>query len=259
MTSPIKYPVLIPSKGRAETHKTAKLLLDYGIECKVVVEPQEREAYERSIGAEHVVSLAEPGPGYATPARNFCKAYARTVLGARRHWQMDDNIRAFRIWTSGKGVKCTPREALLYGEALVDSFTNVGIAGLRHGTFNSAIEADYQVNKQVYCCVLVDNETKAQWRGRTAHDTDYSLQILAAGLCTINISLYTVDKASTMSMKGGHTDFAYKGDNRLKSARALQARWPFLFKIKRTGDLCRHTVDGNIWSKFTTKLIPVKP
>lgn len=258
MSSPIKYPVLIPSKGRAETLKTAGLLLSDDIPCIVVVEPQEREAYAKALGADRVVAMPEPGRGTATPARNFCKEYARDVLKSVRHWQMDDNIRAFRIWTTGKGVKCTPREALLYTEHLVDSFTNVGIAGLRHGQFNSSISEDYLVNKQVCYCVLVDNRTPARWRGSTAHDTDYSLQILASGLCTINVSLYTVDKVATMSMKGGHTDVAYSGDNRVHAARALQRRWPFMFKVDRRGELCRHVHAGNIWSKFTTKLIPVQ-
>ena len=79
----------------------------------------------------------------------------------------------------------------------------------------------YYLNTRIYSCILIKNELPFRWRGRYNEDTDLSLRVMNAGLCTILFNAFLCGKASTMTMKGGNTDELYKDDGRLKMAESL--------------------------------------
>src|SRR5688572_21642274 len=107
-----KHPLYIPSKGRAASMMTSRVLTAMGVQHLVVVEPQEMDAYcaavermglaarvlELDLGYKATYELCDDlgharstGPG---PARNF--AWQHSVdSGARWHWVLDDNIGRF--------------------------------------------------------------------------------------------------------------------------------------------------------------------
>jgi hypothetical protein len=80
------------------------------------------------------------------------------------------------------------------------------------------------------------------------------LQVLSGGLCTVLINVFLIDKMATMTMKGGNADELYKGDGRLKMARALERMWPRVVKTDRRFKRPQHIV-AHQWKKFDTQLI----
>lgn len=252
----MKYPIYILSKGRADSCLTAELLLNEDLEFKIFVESEEASAYARRYGSDRLVVMPfnnlKQG---ATPARNFIKDYSRE-RGEARHWQIDDNIKGVYRYSHGKGVKCRVGYALLHIEYFVDRYSNVAIAGITNKGFAFSKTKPYQTNIQVYCWVLVDNNTPFRWRGIGAEDTDYSLQVVNAGLCTVLFNCFAIDKAASGSMKGGNQDVVYTEDGRLRRAKQLQEFWPNL-DIKITERWGRTFQDLNrVWKNFTTPLAP---
>lgn len=248
-----KYPIYVPSRGRHDCCLTAKFLLRDGVPFHLVVEPQETDAYQKEFGKDRVLTLPFSNVGSVMYARNWIREHARTTDHAR-HWQLDDNIK--RILERIGCWEKTQREAgqvLSEVEKFVDGYENIAIAGLRHTAFKGPPQP-YSINKQVYSCVLVDHRLPFSWRCRRAEDTDYSLQVLSAGYCTVLFNKYCIEKAISMTMKGGNTETTYVGDGRAMLVRELQRRWPGL-DIKMVRKYGQTRVNsGSIWRKFDTKL-----
>ena len=251
-----RYPIYIPSKGRAEQCRTALLLADNDIPFRLVVEPQERDSYTKQFGSARVLVLPWDNPGSVIPARNWIKDHA-TAEGHERHWQWDDNItKCVRLYRSTRR-KCPPRPAIEVVEDLTDRYTNIAISGMNYMTFivpqrdSSKPHVPFSLNCHVYSCSLMLNETDYRWRGRYNEDTDYCLQALAGGWCTVLVHAVAVDKAPTMTMGGGNTATLYQDDGRLKMARELQRRWPGIVTVSRKWGRPQHVIN---WTKFRTKL-----
>lgn len=251
-----RYPVYVPSKDRAEKCLTARFLRRDGVPFKLVVEPQEVDAYAREFGEDCILTLPWNDPGSVIPARNWIKAHA-TAEGYKRHWQLDDNYRhIMRVW-AGRRLRCRAGVALAITEDLTDRYENIAVAGLNYVMFVASYATPgseippFRLNCHVYSCTLTSNETDHQWRGPYNEDTDYCLQVLADGWCTLQMNAFVIDKITTMTMKGGNTDALYHGDGRLKMARCLERRWPGVVETKRRFGRPQHVVD---WSQFTTPL-----
>ena len=74
-----------------------------------------------------------------------------------------------------------------------------------------------------------------------------------------------IEKLPTMVRKGGNTQELYKGDGRLKMARALERLWPGVVTVERRFKRPQHVVKG-AWRFFDTPLklkpgsiIPAEP
>lgn len=252
-----RYPVYIPSKGRFEKNLTARFLAQDGVPFHVVVEPQEHDAYAARLGEEHILTLPWDNPGSVIPARNWIKDHA-TGAGFERHWQIDDNCECIkRVW-AGKRIRCRAGVALAAVEDLADRYENVAVAGLDYGMFVAG-EAlmpgqgvrGFRLNCHVYSCTLTLNTTPHRWRGRYNEDTDYCLQVLADGWCTVLVRAFVIKKLRTMTQKGGNTATLYQGDGRLEMARELERRWPGVVQTKRRFGRPQHVVN---WKKFDTPL-----
>jgi hypothetical protein len=221
-----------------------------------VVEPQEQAAYAARYGTERVLVLpfCDLGQG-SIPARNWIKAHA-TATGLARHWQLDDNIRDItRRCAEGRRLYCESGVALRVVEDFADRYENVAIAGLNYEMFMKGGQRcpPFYLNCRVYSCALILNSLPQQWRGRYNEDTDLCLQVLAAGWCTLLFNAFLAIKIRTMTMKGGNTDTLYRGDGRLKMARALERMWPGVVETRRRFQRPQHIVK-DAWKRFDTPL-----
>lgn len=248
------YPVYVPSKGRFESGLTAKCLIDDGVPFNLVVEPNERDEYAKRFPEANLLVLPwnDLGVTGLIAARNWIKDHA-TKTGAKRHWQLDDNIRRFMRWHRGKRLRCGAGVALRACEDFVDRYTNVAIAGLNYDTFARGKMPPFNRNVHVYSCTLVLNEIPNAWRLPYNDDTDMCLQVLADGWCTILMNAFLADKRQTMHYAGGNTPI-YQNDGRLRMARQLERMWPGVVVTKRKFKRPQHHITAN-WRKFDNELI----
>lgn len=255
----MKYPLYVISKGRWESGLTAKFLIRDGVDFSLVVEPQEHGEYAARFGADRVLTLPFSNLGLGSiPARNWCWEHAK-ASGAARHWILDDNIRGVYRLYKGKRIPCESGPAFTAVEDFVDRYTNIGVAGLNYTMFGMPVAArrgipPFYRNVRVYSCLLIDNHITQRWRGRYNEDTDLCLQVLGAGLCTVLVNVFMVNKAATMTMRGGNTDELYAGDGRLTMSRSLERAWPGVVETHRKYGRSHHRVVGN-WRKFDTPLV----
>jgi TET-associated glycosyltransferase-like protein len=251
-----RYPIYVPSKGRADVCLTANLLASDGVPFWVVVEAAERSFYASRFGDDRVLVLPFSDKGSVIPARNWIKQHA-TELGAERHWQLDDNIRFARRWYGGKRLRCSIGVALGVCEDFTDRYENVAISGLNYTMFahqtGKQPKDPFWLNVHVYSCTLILNSIPYEWRGRYNEDTDICLQALAGGWCTVLFNAFMIDKMRTMTMGGGNTSALYQGDGRLRMARALERLWPGVVTTERRWQRPQHVVKDQ-WRKFDTPL-----
>jgi len=247
-----RYPIYIPSKGRAAKFLTAKVLMRDDVPFVAVVEPQEAAGYAAVVGTERLLVLPFRDRGSVIPARNFIKDHA-TAEGHARHWQLDDNLTCFYRTYRGKRIPCRAHLALRITEDFVDRYENIAIAGLNYDFFLGGRSQPFTLNCHVYSCTLVLNSLPHRWRGRYNEDTDICLQVLSDGWCTVLMHAFAVHKKWTMSMSGGNTDALYQGDGRLKMARSLERMWPGVVETQRRFQRPQHMIIAG-WRKFDTPL-----
>lgn len=249
-----RYPIYVPSKGRAKKCLTAQFLIRDGVPFRLVVERQERDAYVERFGAERVLVLPWETPaGTVVAARNWIKGHA-TEEGHARHWQLDDNISGIWRLFRGRRLYCASGAALAATEDFVDRYENIAIGGLNYVMFGVGATKPFVTNCHVYSCCLILNSLPYGWRGRYNEDTDLCLRVLADGWCTVLFNAFLVQKLGTMTMKGGNTDVLnYHNDGRLKMARALERLWPGVVTTKRRFRRPQHVVKDS-WQRFDTPL-----
>lgn len=247
-----RYPIYVPSKGRADRCLTARFLIKDGVPFHLVVEPQEEDVYAAFFGKERLLVLPFRDRGLIF-ARNWIKEHA-TDAGHLRHWQLDDNIRMVRRRFRGKRVPCRFGVALAVVEDFVDRYENVAVAGLNYRAFvvSGTRKPPFHLNQRVYSCSLILNSLPHKWRSKYNDDTDFCLQVLADGWCTILFNAFFIDKVKTMTVKGGNTPI-YQGDGRLKMARSLERLWPGVVTTHRRFGRPQHHVKDH-WRRFDTPL-----
>lgn len=246
-----RYPVYVISKGRSETPMTARFLRRDGVPFRLVVEPQEEQAYAEFAEELLILPFRDLGLG-SIPARNFVWEHALNE-GHERHWILDDNIRKMSRLHRQKRIPCDSGVGFAVVEDFTDRYTNVAISGMAYRFFAAPGIPPFRHNCHVYSCMLIRNDLPFRWRGRYNEDTDLCLQVLAGGFCTLLFNAFLIDKQATMTTPGGNTDELYEGDGRLRMARALERVWPHVVRIDRRYKRPQHVVD---WTKFDTPLIP---
>lgn len=249
-----KYPVYIPSKGRADCCHTARCFVRDGMPFRLVVEGPEQHVYSEQFGADRILVLPFANLGSVIPTRNWIKRHS-FLEGHERHWQFDDNIYMIRRWYKGKRIPCRAGIALRVVEDFTDRYENVAIAGFNYNMFGLGKLPPFHLNTRVYSCSLILNSLPHRWRGQYNEDTDLCLQVLADGWCTLLINVFLAHKIATMVLKGGNTKDLYQHqDGRLKMARSLERLWPGVVKTGRRFKRPQHIV-FDAWKRFDTKLI----
>src|SRR5262245_29616444 len=149
-----KYPVYVPSKGRADRPLTQKCLLKDGVPFYCVVEAAEAAAYAAVCGPEQILVLPFSNRGL-TAARNWIKDHA-VAAGHHRHWQLDDNLYSARRLYQGKKAYCPMGVALRVTEDFADRYTNIAIAGISYEMWpNQKQLPPFYLNVHVYSCSLM--------------------------------------------------------------------------------------------------------
>jgi hypothetical protein len=252
-----RYPICIPSKGRADVQKTGKALDRMGVSYRFFVESDEYEEYCKHLGAEKVVSMPFNNLSQGSiPARNFIWEWAKE-RGYKRHWTVDDNIHSFARMTQNRRLQVRGGGFFQAMEDYVDRHENMVMAGPHQIGFvkdRSDRMGPFIMNTRVYSCILLDTTLPDRWRGRYNEDTDLSLRLLKQGKCTMLFHALLMSKGTTAGvrnctpMKGGNTDNVYNsGDHRLAFAQSLADQHPDCVKVTWKFNRWHHEVD---YSKF---------
>jgi hypothetical protein len=211
-----KFPVYVISKGRWESRLTHKALLVRGIPHRVVIEPQERDAYAAVIDPATLLVLPFSNLGQGSiPARNWVWEHS-IAEGHERHWILDDNIRTFyRLWKNLK-VRTSDGTTFAAVEDFVLRYEKVALASMQYQFLAKRKQVLLPIifNTRIYSCILILNRLPYRWRGRYNEDTDLSLRVLKDGWATAEFNAFLCEKQATMTMGGG------------QHRRALRGRWP---------------------------------
>lgn len=247
-----KYPIYIPTKGRFDSRKTVKALLEMGAKFRVVIEPQEEELYLTILPKEYILVLPFSKPtdhSMLVTVRNWIKEHS-ILEGHKRHWQLDDNIKAFYRLNNNKRNKVLSPVIFRCVEDFVDRYENVAMAGMNY--MNYAIpdgRPPYFLNSRVYSMSLVNNELPYKWRGIFNDDTDICLRMLKDGYCTINFNAFSGDKDATMITKGGNTPIYTTGDLRSEFVDSLVSQHPDIVKKVWRYERWHHEVNYKAFEK----------
>ena len=265
-----KYPIYIPSKGRAETRLTMKSLDKIGVDYHVIVELDDYENYAALIDKSKILVLdmsykenydacddlgntRNKGSG---AARNFGGDHSR-ANGHDRHWIMDDNIRWF--YRLNRNMKYTIQDGTMFKvmEDFVDRYENIAMAGPQYSNFAHTKYAHppFHLNTRIYSCNLIRNDLPYRWRGRFNEDTDLSLRMLKDGFCTILFNAFIQEKMATQRMKGGNTDTVYVDGTILKSS-MIERLHPDVCRMSVRFGRVHHYVD---YRKFKHNKLRLKP
>ena len=238
------YPVYIPSKGRWESRLTARALDKINVPYKIVIEKQEYDNYAAVIDPIKILVLPFSNRGLIA---SRCWIMEHSInIGAKRHWQIDDNIKAFRRYHKGQRIQVGDGTIFKAAEDFTDRYENVAFSGMRYRFHHFDGSKPFYLNTRIYSCTLVNNDIPYRWRSIYNDDTDISLMALKDGWCTILFAAFLCDKVRTMTIKGGNTESLYKLDNadgRLLMAQALQRLHPDVVKITRKWGRWQHQVD----------------
>jgi hypothetical protein len=209
------------SKSRWQSRKTARSLDAIKVEFKMVVEPQEHEQYAAVIDPKKILVLPFSNLGQGSiPARNWVWEHA-LASGAKRHFCLDDNILHFYRLNNNKKTAVTNGAIFRAAEDFVDRYENVALASFNYQWLAKATDRvpPFYLNTRIYSCILIDNSIPFRWRGKFNEDTDLSLRVMKAGLCTVLFNAFLCGKTSAMTMSGGNSDELYQDDGRLQMAK----------------------------------------
>jgi hypothetical protein len=276
------YPIYIISKGRWERRWTSRALEDMCVPYKIVVEPQEYENYADVIDPKKILTLPFSNLGLGSiPARNWVWEHS-VLVGAKRHWILDDNIDGFVRWNKNRKVKVGRDGGAIFkaAEDFVERYENIAIAGFDYDFFvkGRIKNPPFLWNRRIYSCILIKNDldlrmpvvgstpacTDPHWRGRYNEDTDLSLRALKSGWCTVLFYAFLQGKLATMTCAGGNMEELYKGvvadhsikdpnDGRLKMAESLQAQHPDVTTVEWKFGRWQHSVNYERFKKNVAK------
>ena len=227
-----KYPIYIPSKGRAKQRITQRALQEIGVPYTVIVEEQELEEYQKYEDYGKIIVLPQKykeeydtcdefgltKPTGSGPARNFAWDHSDS-LGVKYHWLMDDNCQHFFRLNKNLKLRLGDGTMIKVMEDFVQRYKNVPISGMNyHGLCKSVDPVPpFVLNSRVYSFLLIRNDCKFRWRCRYNEDTDLCLRILKDGDCIIQFNALLAEKIMTQRVKGGNTDTVYKDGTKEKS------------------------------------------
>lgn len=252
-----KYPLYIPTKGRADSRLTSKALDFMKVPHYLVIEEQEHDTYaseikkwEAETGLTSLASLLildlsykdnyelldnlgltrSTGPG---PARNF--AWDHSIKnGFEWHWVMDDNIRNFLRLNNNLKIKVGDGTCFRVMEDFCERYDNVLMAGPNYRSFASqnAAMPPYVKNTRIYSCNLIRNDAAwrdgrpMRWRGRYNEDTILSLDMLTENFCTVQFNVFLQDKLRTQVLGGGNSAEFYFKEGTAPKSRMLKEAYP---------------------------------
>lgn len=232
-----------------------KALDSIGVPYRVVIQPQEREAYAAVIDSAKLILLPDGLDGLV-PTRNWIWDYARG-LGFEWFWTMDDNIMAFYRMNKNKRHKLLSGDAFRAIEDFAMRYENLAICGMQYDMFlpRRQKHAALQFNARVYSNMLIRADIPYRNRGVFNDDTDLCLRVLKDGWVTVLFNAFQIKKIGTMRVAGGNTPI-YQGDGRLRMAQSLYVQHPDVVKIGRRWGRWQHVVDYRPFKRNKLRLKP---
>lgn len=251
------YPIYIPSKGRADISLTAKMLNAAKLPFHFVVEKHEWEEYQHHHPSVVILTLPEDQHDDLAYSRNLAKHHAAS-LGAKFHWQMDDDIADVEECLNRKSVTKDTESILTAMENFVDSYTNVVMAGMDTSVFGR-LAPEYRFNQQVGGCFLQRSDLPFDYAPNTMESFDYNLQVLSAGFCTVRFGRYMFRWRPRGSQKGGYTEDELSKPKQLQRQLNTMSRWPRLLTKMVDKDQHGHkrVVTNHVWRQFKQQPVPV--
>lgn len=272
-----RFPLYIPTKGRADSVITSRYLSEMGVHHSLVVEPQEVAQYLHSVRSLGLTATVLPldmsykakyelcddlGLTKSTgggPARNFIWDHS-VSLGYPFHWIMDDNIQGFyRLHENTKHRVVTP-EFWRAMEYFVLRYDNVAMAGPQYAFFAPRKEKrpPFVANTRIFSCNLIRNDVPFRWRGRYNEDVILSLDMLKAGWCTVLFNAFLQKKIQTQVLGGGNTTELYRGGTLAKSEMLARVHPDVARVVKRYGR-DHHHVDMRPFRHLALRRSPNAP
>ncbi len=199
------FPVYIPSKGRADTCSTARILIESGIHPTLVVEPQDKAQYIDRFPDVTIAVLPSNDNGLPF-ARNFILGQARSSR-CQWFWMLDDDISAFSEVQGQKCVRSDAASILAKAESIINRSQSIAQASLEYQQF--AWSANGRIVENGYCDVAVaihTNRTKTiNYRDAVSLkvDRDFTLQVLASGWRTARLTSFAFTCPKNGSNTGG--------------------------------------------------------
>ena len=246
------------SKGRADTRLTSKQLEEMEVPYFIVVEPHEKEIYEEVIDPKKVLVLPTSnhgmGPGLA---RNWCWEHSR-LLGAERHWVMDDNIQGFYRFNYNRQIRVRTGSIFRAMEDFVDRYENIYIAGPQYFMFvpRKSKLPPFVFNTRIYSCLLIQNDIPYRWQGRYNEDTDLSLRVLKDGHCTVQFNAFLQWKMPTQTIGGGCTAEFYWKEGTVNKSKLLALMHPDVARVEFKFNRWHHEVNYEPYKKNKPKMKP---
>lgn len=208
-----KYPIFIPTKGRYKTPQTINMFKSHNVEFKIVIEKQDYNEYSKIVDKSDIIVVPHQNQGL-TVTRNWIWDFAEKE-GYEKFWTFDDNIGRVYRWNNNTRYQCKDGTYLRVIEDFSDRYENLYIIGMNYMCFCKSNDniPPYYPNTRVYSNMLLttkaklNNEEKLRNKLFYNDDTDLCLRVLKAGLPTIQINAFLIDKSQTMTTKGGMTDY----------------------------------------------------
>lgn len=252
-----KYPLIIISKGRADSRLTSKALENLGVPYYIAVEEHEYDLYCSVIDEKKVLKLPFSNHGKGSgPARNWIWDWSISQ-GYKRHWCIDDNIRQFRRFHHNQRIRLETGFFFRAMEDFVDRYENIRLAGPQYNFF---VEDGYPYtpllwNSRLMSCILIDNDCKHRWRGRYNEDVDLSLRVLKDGDCTALFYTFLQDKMNTGTIKGGNTTELY-GNGTFEKSKMLAKLHPDVVRLTKKYGRWHHELNIRPFAKNMPILKP---
>jgi TET-Associated Glycosyltransferase len=284
-----RWPIFIPSRGRASTAYAPRELDRIGVPFRLIVEDFEADEYAAIWGASRVLVLPQryideyesgdpEGDEAGLPMGPGCpRNYAWDIAeaeGAAWHWCIDDNV---RYWARMDGNHFfTAGDGWIFAamEDFAARYSNVGGAAPEYNMHQPARNRwprPFRINRRMMSTHLVRTCVPLRWRFRYNDDIDFSIRLLDAGWCIINYVAFTQGKLGTQHVPGGSTDTIYAGGTYRKTMLLVAAHPTIVKPVTRWGRP-HHVVDWSRWegmhpirdpavpipatSPYPTKIVP---
>jgi len=248
-----KYPIFIPSKNRASNCITANNLFEYIYKysdiLKIVVEPQDYNSYLKYFDDENLLQIDKNDMGIAY-VRQYIKDYSNKN-NYKYHWQMDDDLR-FKQRINGKNVKSSPIDMMVKIEDYIDKYSNIGMASFRNSVFAFAQKNNMAYNKQMVSCFILNDIIKSKYRQNTIEDTDYSMQVLTEGYCTVIFNRFLYDNPPQGKNTGGNQTHSLSENKITKCQLNLIKEWndAFVIEMLEGKNVPSRIKPSRVWNKF---------
>jgi len=209
-----RFPVFVPSKGRADSRLTQKMLTEMGVPYRTVIEPQEVKSYIRAGEPEaNILVLPHRDKGLVV-TRNWIWSFALEE-GYPYLWTIDDNVwKSYRL-TNNQKTPVADGTMFYVMEEFALRYSNLPIVGANYYMFAPRKAAVHVpplfLNNRIYSNMLLAADFRDprgnpyRNEGWYNDDTDLCLRVLKDGNCTVLFNAFLIQKMTTMHVKGGMT------------------------------------------------------